>query len=56
MGIGTFFRRKNQESCFYVLLYAYVWTLYPPFFPSHGQVSAGLIIPQVEEDVVTKIM
>lgn len=51
------FLLSKKESPTEVLLYGYIWALYPPLFsPSHGQDSAGLIIPQVEEDVVTKIM
>lgn len=49
---GTF-NEKNQERCCWL----YLGSLSPPPpLSSHGQVSAGLIIPQVEEDVVTKIM
>lgn len=52
------FLLSKKEPLKEVLLYGHIWALYPiPLVPpSHGQVSAGLIIPQVEEDVVTKIM
>jgi hypothetical protein len=41
--------------CYYMSIFGPFYP-HPLLFPSHGQVSAGLIIPQVEEDVVTKIM
>lgn len=46
--------KRGAAMCCYMSIFGpFIPT---PLFPSHGQVSAGLIIPQVEEDVVTKIM
>lgn len=49
---------KERISTGGAAILLYLDPLSPPSLvsPSHGQDSAGLIIPQVEEDVVTKIM
>lgn len=48
--------RISKGGCCYTWLYLDPLSHLPLVPPSHGQDSAGLIIPQVEEDVVTKIM